>query len=194
MLNLKNIKVEINSLSLATQDAVSNLVVIHYGNSEYNKRKVKKIKNQNWIKPQGGLWTSPVDSEFGWKDWCEAENFRDCEEGNSFKLKFKTGTKIAIIDSLPDLEGMPFQPNNAVFSITKFIDYEYLVKIGVDAIWLTANGQWKTRLSSSVNLYGWDCDTVFIMNKNCCYETTTRNIIIEKFKNKIKQTFLWDTH
>lgn len=34
-----------------------------------------------------------------------------------------------------------------------------------DAIWLTETGQWKTRLSRPLNLYGWDCESLVILNK-----------------------------
>ena len=39
-----------------------------------------------------------------------------------------------------------------------------------DAIWLTLKGFNETHLSFPLNLYGWDCETVFIMNPNCVTE------------------------
>ena len=60
--------------------------IVHFGATKYNPELVQPIKNENWAKPKGGLWTSPVNSEWGWKHWCEAESFRDCNEENSFKL------------------------------------------------------------------------------------------------------------
>ena len=57
-----------------------------------------------------------------------------------------------------------------------FIDYEEMAK-EYDAIWLTVNGQWDTRLpemdgnydidGSSINLYGWDCESLLILRKEC---------------------------
>ncbi len=168
-------------LTIATPEVVSNLTVIHYGNFKYITRKFKKIENKFWVKPDGGLWTSPINSEYGWKHFCDSEQFRECDEKNSFKLKFKSGTKIAVIDSGSDLNKMPIQDCLQI-NFFKYIDFELLVKSGIDAIWLTAKGQWATRFSQPLNLYGWDCDTVFIMNKNCCYEPITRKVIIEKLK------------
>lgn len=37
----------------------------------------------------------------------------------------------------------------------------------VDAIYLTARGQRATHLSFPRNLYGWDCECVFILNPKC---------------------------
>src|SRR5690606_41763411 len=81
--------------------------IVHFGATKYNPELVQPIKNENWVKPKGGLWTSPINSNWGWKDWCESENFRDCNEANSFKLKFKPDAKIMIIDSLKDLLDLP---------------------------------------------------------------------------------------
>ena len=58
---------------------------IHYGSKKLHK--IKPIKNQPYFpKPEGGLWASPVDAPFGWKEWCEREHFRKNSEENSFKF------------------------------------------------------------------------------------------------------------
>lgn len=44
-----------------------------------------------------------------------------------------------------------------------YLDFELLAK-NYDAIWLTENGQSETHLYYPINLYGWDCETVLIMN------------------------------
>ena len=41
------------------------MIVIHYGASEYNPELFQPIVNSGWIKPVGGLWTSPINSKFG---------------------------------------------------------------------------------------------------------------------------------
>ena len=28
-----------------------------------------------WNKPYGGLWASDINAKYGWKSWCEDENF-----------------------------------------------------------------------------------------------------------------------
>jgi len=53
--------------------------LIHYGSTSFDPKKFNPVLN-SYIKPTGGLWTSPIDSEFGWKDWCTAEDFRECNE------------------------------------------------------------------------------------------------------------------
>lgn len=141
--------------------------LIHYGSTKYIKEKVKPITNAIRVKPNGGLWTSPVNSKYGWKDWCEDEEYRPCDDTNSFKLKLHNWAKVYIIDSLDDLKKMPVYhyQNDKLF----FIDFENLSK-SYDAIWLTEKGEGETRLSYPIDLYGWDCESVLIMNPESCYQ------------------------
>ena len=60
-------------------------------------------------KRDGGLWTSPIDSKWGWKDWNDCEQFRDCDERNSFTVCLKSDAKIFVIDSLEDLKNSPLR-------------------------------------------------------------------------------------
>lgn len=184
---IMSIKKEKYKLRLCEPEKISGFVVIHYGNYEYKSKRVKSIKNKHWIKPDGGLWTSPVDSRLGWKEWCESEDFRVCDEWNSFKLQFLPTAKILVIDNLDDLINLPKEDKHdyelELKFNTEYVDYEKLLKLGIDAIWLTPEGQWETRLSNPANLYGWDVETVFIMNPHCCFQPEpTRAVLIEKFK------------
>jgi hypothetical protein len=142
------------------------MTLIHYGANKYDPTLVKPILNA-WVKPRGGLWTSPVDSEYGWKDWCEGENYGHCDESNSFRLQLKSDARILKIDSLEDLLKLPMKDFNGLPS--KYPDFECLSK-KYDAIWLTVDGQNETRHSFPNNLYGWDCESVLILNPNCCFQ------------------------
>ena len=122
--------------------------------------KIKPIQNNNFVKPLGGLWSSPVNSECGWKDWCKSENFGDLNSSFIFGIK----GNVLKIDSESDLEKMPWIKSTSYF---EFPDFEKMMKSGIDAIWLTENGQWATRMSRPRDLYGWDCETVFVMNPKC---------------------------
>jgi hypothetical protein len=139
--------------------------LIHYGHTEYIPERVGKIVNRQWIKPYGGLWTSPINSEWGWKDWCTSEGVRHIDKVNSFKLELNKEARIYIIDSLIDLIRLPLIHHPFLPSM-RFIDFESVSK-SHDVIWLTQRGESTTRYSEP-NLYGWDVESVFIMNPNCC--------------------------
>lgn len=145
-------------------------LLIHYGSTNYNPEKVGKIVNENWVKPKGGLWTSPIDSTWGWKDWCESEDFRECNQSNSFLLQFKQSAKILVIDSLEDLKKLPKQKVVITYKYQKeYLDFE-LLALEYDAIWLTETGQHETHFSHPIDLYGWDCESVLILNPYCVTE------------------------
>lgn|ERR1035437_4124260 len=173
---MRILKVTYNSLGIfpkpkfCTRFALTSPVVIHYGTIKYSPELMKPVDHKRWSKPGGGLWTSPVDSNWGWKDWCISNEFRDCREENSFKLKFIDKAKILLIDSLDDLIALP----KVTFSIgdsykEQYPDFKLLATL-CDAIWLTEEGQRDTHLSHPYNLYGWDCESVFIINSKCCYQ------------------------
>jgi len=146
---------------------IKKFTLIHYGDTKYSLRKFKPIKN-DWIKPDGGLWTSPVDSPYGWKQWCESERYELGEfEKGSFKLRLKRKARILVIDSVEDLRMLP-QINTCSTRTLAYIDFEAISKIA-DAVWLTYIGQQKTRYSKP-SLYGWDIESVLILNKYFCYQ------------------------
>lgn len=138
--------------------------LITYGCGNFDPEKFINIKNARFIKPNGGLWSSPVDSQYGWKEWCQSECFYTETLEEYFKFDFYGNT--VVIDSLADLDQLTFISDRC-------IDFECLVNKGIDAIFLTDKGQGDTRLSHPKNLYGWDCECVLVMNKDCISNVRT---------------------
>ena len=80
-------------------------IYVHYGSTFFEPSRNFPISNhRNWSKPFGGLWASRQDATFGWKDWCEREEFRECDENNSFKFQLCDNSKVAIIHCMKDLD------------------------------------------------------------------------------------------
>lgn len=139
--------------------------LIHYGNKYFDKEKFNEIKNKNWNKPYGGFWTSPLNSGYGWKDWNDEEYFRDCNEENSFVLELEEDSRILKIDCRSDLRNIKH-----IITLHKvYLDFEKITT-HYDAIWLTERGIYETEHSGATMnglcLYGWDCETVLILNKD----------------------------
>jgi len=134
--------------------------LVHYGDDEYMSNKFEPIKDVPYRnKPKGGLWTSPLDCKWGWKDWCITENFGNIEK--YFVIRF-TGT-VFKIDSYQDAMELPWIEQGS----THFLVFQPLVLMGIDAVYLTENGEDETRFSDPKSLYGWDCETVLVMNPEC---------------------------
>ena len=137
---------------------MKELELRHYGNNRFIKERFKPIADIPFRKkPSGGLWTSPVDSNYGWIDWNEMENFADVS--TYFDITFRG--EVFEINSVEDMNKLPWIESNG----TWFISFEPLVFMGYDAIHLTDKGQEDTRLTYPKSLYGWDCETVLIMNE-----------------------------
>lgn len=148
-----------------------NLNLISYGLGErFDRGRFKPVKNRAFVKPDGGLWASPVFSSYGWRDWCEAEHFNLEKLATSFIFRY--GGKILRIDTLEDAKQMPW----LLAGDYAFPDFETMTRTGVDAIWLSPEGERATRFSPPHSLYGWDCECVLVMNPNGILELPEANI------------------
>jgi hypothetical protein len=142
--------------------------LIHYGCVKFDKTLFKPIQNRYAInKPTGGFWTSPKNSDRGWKNWCDDANFGECLQVKCTTVTLSANAKILKIDSLLDLINIPYTKTDkyVIFNET-VLDYE-TIALHYDAIWLTAKGLSETHLSTPMDLYGWDCETVLVMNPDC---------------------------
>lgn len=140
---------------------MNNDIYIHYGHQQFDSSLFTEIKNCNFVKPNGGLWASNVNAEYGWKDWCTENDFRECNEENSFKFKLKSGTKVLKIDSKNILKELPTVNIPYNFSWVN-LDFEEIKK-SYDAIEvLISNDD-----GLYYDLYGWDCDSLLVLNKEC---------------------------
>lgn len=123
------------------------------------------------IKPGGGLWTSPVTAwendrpvASAWTDFASDEDWFN----PSFSLTVvqpNPGARVALIDGVDDLrrlvEAFPARvPAGRLGVEPARPDWLALLGGGFDAVYLTAAGEAATRLSTPLNLYGWDCATV----------------------------------
>ena len=60
-----------------------------------------------------------------------------------------------------------------VHGLFQAIDFEAMVQRGIEGIYLTEKGQIDTRWTSPRSLYGWDCETILILNENCIKSVET---------------------
>ena len=129
------------------------------------------IKNVDFVKPEGGMWASEYtpDEEY-MSDWerCVKEDLgidKPLDYGIIFELT--ENARVYTINNYDDLvrlwESYHFtSPYEGVMSYSSdmLYDFEAMSK-DYDAIKLTYDGQWKTRLTRP-SLYGWDCECILI--------------------------------
>lgn len=143
--------------------APKQLDLIHYGSPVFYHEKFNPVFDSHWIKPRGGgFWASPVDAEWGWKQWCESEEWGLERLTTHVRLTFKGN--VLTIDSVADLDLLEWSKPNGTIMHHEGIRFGVMRRAGIDAIHLTTNGQEATRYSEPRRLYGWDCESVLIMN------------------------------
>jgi hypothetical protein len=136
----------------------------------YNPIKFRRVTNGRKFslnKPDGGLWSSPLKSVFGWKDWCEAEGYIQ-RYGFScgFKFKLKSRSRIYVIDSLQDFQDLLRLYSRRNLMGDRCIDWERLSK-DYDGCFLTLPGLDQTRLGAEgLGMYSWDCESLVIFDLN----------------------------
>lgn len=148
-----------------------SVTYIHYGHEEFDTRRFKAITNFGnvGIKPNGGLWASPVEAESSWKEWCECEDFRDCREDVSFRFTMRNPDKIFYIDSeesFKEFAGRYGKMDDTIWRLAGdsvvFIDFEKMLSDGWDTLEISLTDYW--RLYDL--LYGWDCDSIVVLNRD----------------------------
>ncbi len=161
-----------------------NLITL--GIDEIKKDQFNEIKNmKRGNKPWGGLWTSPIESEYGWYNFVKGEHYREEYYLNKMTLiTLKSDAKIYKIDSVEDFDLCPHiqervqeqdpffitsQDQNTIFNKFKKIDFEKLSE-DYDGVWITVKAivNLENRHQNFMgDLYGWDVETVLLFNLNC---------------------------
>lgn len=130
-----------------------DLVTIGCGDT-YDMDKFE-VPTSNLIKPTGGFWASPVNSEMGWARFCEVENFA---KGNGCIYSTFEGN-LYVVDSRESGEDCPSLRG---WGGMKMIDVDALMERGYDGIYMTVQGVIETR---SMNQFcAWDVESVYVMN------------------------------
>jgi hypothetical protein len=147
---------------------------IHYGHDSFRSELFVPIRNHEmFTKPHGGLWASAVNAPFGWKEWTERENFRKGSYTCSFRFRLKDEAKVCHIYRIRDLKGLPQVDNE--FNLTWcMLDFEKMLSDGWDAIELHLSEEDMTGVGFLEGLYwqlyGWDCDSILVMNPDVIME------------------------
>jgi hypothetical protein len=129
----------------------------------------REIKNRyTFVKLSGGLWASSVDASLGWKEWCTSEDFHTNRLLDSFTFELSENSKILHIRSIRDLKLLPRQENLPFEPPWVCLDFEKLLADGWDAIELHLSEEDVCSHGFMdglyYQLYGWDCDSILIMN------------------------------
>lgn len=138
-------------------------IYVHYGSNRFERELfLMPINRPDFVisKPFGGLWASNIESEYGWKEWCEINEFHLNELESNFKFMLSNEANIFHIKNTKDICTLPLIDNLYIITNHKVIDFEKCIQLGIDAIELHLSED----RSLYHDLYGWDCDSILILN------------------------------
>lgn len=162
---------------------VLDMTFISYGTDSYSPIKFKNVDLEHWAtacnnKPYGGLWASPVDSKWGWADWCKSEDFHIESLNKSFLFKLKPTANIYVIDNIKDLIEVSTYISEYMPVLT--INFKKLIDNNYDGIFVTehASRALRTHNFSGIihDLSSWDCESICIFNPNVIIPCLKENI------------------
>lgn len=144
---------------------------IHYGSSKFDPNRWSDVRGSEggmFNKPDGGLWATPADAEYGWREWCEREKFGVNSLNRSFRFELSSDARI--LELTPEnVWDLPVDS-----ALNKRISIEDWRKtgraVGIDFAKLAEDYD---VLECSITkypelywmLYGWDCDCILVLNK-----------------------------
>ena len=136
---------------------------IHYGDDNFDINKFIPISNRSEAtKPFGGFWGSRKNADFSWKEWCTEIDLKSKDLTKKIQFSLSNGAKILVINNIKLLDKLPQNEENHIINkLFVTLDFEKLSK-QYDAIEVLISED--ERLYEL--LYGWDCDSILVMNPN----------------------------
>ena len=136
---------------------------IHYGDDNFDINKFIPISNRSEAtKPFGGFWGSRKNADFSWKEWCTEIDLKSKDLTKKIQFSLSNGAKILVINNIKLLDKLQQnEENHIVNKLFVTLDFEKLSK-QYDAIEVLISED--ERLYEL--LYGWDCDSILVMNPN----------------------------
>ena len=163
---------------------ISTYVTYGLGNKFVLEKVLTNLNDRGIGKPERAWWGSPIDAEYGWKQWAEDNDFLP-HGYHSFKKYFAPknaiywelvpGSRVLHIINPYDLQN--WVNNGYIKSISKesrfgsfdikFIDFEAILKDGYDAVELCDSSIGHRFVSNIEMLFNsWDCESIVVLNPN----------------------------
>lgn len=160
---------------------MNDKVYIHYGSNKFDVKKFVPMTanecdnsgNSFLNKPPHGtcIWASPVDTHFGWKEWCENEEYAMDKLNTSFTFTLKPNARILLVKlcsdvdkyltNLPDLPYKSYSFRPEALLMFKYVDFVKMAK-DYDGMELCHDDNYGD-LHYGL-FYSWDCDSIVIWN------------------------------
>lgn len=154
---------------------MNNPIYIHYGSDKFDRSRFKTFNPLAGLKGGFnnkpvygiGIWACRVDTDWGWKDWCESGDIHIERLEHSFRFTLDRFAKILTVKSNADIDRF-IKPYNNSLMIMKRIDFNAIVNAGYDGVELIHGDKWE-ELHYGL-FYSWDVDSIVIWNPDVIVE------------------------
>lgn len=143
---------------------------IHYGDDKFDPQLcTKKLIYHHRAKPDKGIWASPVNAEFGWKEWCESEMHypKGFDWKKSFTFTLTKEANILYIHTEDDiLDYIIENPDDWNLFNTKTTISDSL---NLEKLYKEFDGMELFMFENYIDLHysifnSWDCDSIVVWN------------------------------
>ena len=123
-------------------------------------------------KPNNCWWGSPIDAEYGWKQWCESNEYDEelvKDDADRIYWTLSEDAKVLEINTLDDLIKVPYLEKDKEDSYAyspSIIDFEKICR-DYDAVELTNSciGHYFIN-DKEIAFNAWDCESIVVLNKD----------------------------
>ena len=135
-------------------------------NGKFDPKLIETDLTSTICKPTKAFWGSPVNATFGWKEWCEGEDY-EYDFSNPIYWRLKEGTKILAVN-MKDVT----KPSSVLRYIIRDIscgiqqlDFEKMREDNIDAVELMdANIGHLFINKAEMMCNSWDCESIVVLN------------------------------
>lgn len=145
---------------------------VHYGAKAFDHDKFLELKDKGILhhdwrkginKPDYGLWASPVDTDFGWKEFCTNEDFRTDRLSESFTIELSDDAKVFTVTKLDDIPSDYITESKNRYGAESYnLNFDRIME-DYDAMELIHSDGHYSELHDGL-FYAWDIDSIVIWN------------------------------
>lgn len=161
-------------------------VFVSYLKKKFHPKDVTGIRIQDFSdvpyfdKCRGGLWACPVDTVYGWDDFCRGQEFS--RGGNKFYFRLRPEAKIYAINNEDDY--LRVATKKCYGGVNCYIDFEKLLRKGYDGIYVSSEAIAQCgdsmygfmKHGHAHGLDGWDVESICIFNPDVIFPISSEDV------------------
>lgn len=118
-------------------------------------------------KPTKAFWGSPVNATFGWKEWCEGDDYEH-DFSNPIYWRLKEGSKILTVnmEDVTDPKSMLYlYAHLDCGGMLNYFDFRKMREDGIDAVELMDANIGHLCINRLERMFNaWDCESIVLLN------------------------------